>query len=579
AVEAAGEDWPTHGGAYSNQRYSTLSQIDRENVSRLAPAWVHQTGVPAAFETTPLVVGNTMYLTTPESRVLALNAATGRKLWEFVPEMEEAVICCGPANRGVAAYGERVFVGTLDARLFALDHRSGEIEWETTIAEAEDGYSITMAPLAYDGKVLVGVSGGEYGIRGFVAAYDVDDGTEVWRFHTVPAPSDAPDGWWGEWTEVTPFGTPLGRDIGAEQERLEDDRERDDWERGGGGVWMTPAYSRALDRVYISVGNPSPDFAGARRPGDNLYTGSIVALDAGTGELLWFFQYLPHDRWNLSGGGSPVLVEHDGRRLVAHAGKTGWLYVVDARTGEPVLRSQNFVPQQNLFTPPSEEGTPMAPGALGGNASPIAFAPELGFAFVAAMHQPTLYVRRYTPFQQGRPWLGGTASRIPDVEAWGVLTAIDVSSGEIRWQRRTEQPLLGAPLATAGRVVFVGEGTGSFDAFDAETGRLLWRFPAGAGVHGGPVTYRVDGIQYVVVAAGGHDLLDTTPGDDIIAFALPERRAAAGYTPADYPAASYTRGEPYVHGAVRQVPARQLRPPTSADRDTGDAVRSPPRNR
>ncbi|MFW6079824.1 MAG: PQQ-binding-like beta-propeller repeat protein, partial [Gemmatimonadota bacterium] len=170
AVEAAGEDWPTHGGAYSNQRYSTLSQIDRENVSRLAPAWVHQTGVPAAFETTPLVVGNTMYLTTPESRVLALNAATGRKLWEFVPEMEEAVICCGPANRGVAAYGERVFVGTLDARLFALDHRSGEIEWETTVAEAEDGYSITMAPLAYDGKVLVGVSGGEYGIRGFVAA-------------------------------------------------------------------------------------------------------------------------------------------------------------------------------------------------------------------------------------------------------------------------------------------------------------------------------------------------------------------------------------------------------------------------
>lgn len=566
ASEAAGEGWVVFGGTYANQRYSELGQVNRENVDRLVPAWIHQTGIAESFQSSPIVVGNVMYVTTAESQVVALHAATGELLWRFTPHLGSTVICCGPNNRGVAVYGNSVFVGTLDAKLIALDHQTGEVRWETSVADSEDGYSITMAPLAYDGRVVIGVAGGKYGIRGFVAAYDAETGEEAWRWYTIPAPDENETGWWGQWRDADPYGTSLDRDLLKERE--DSARYVDAWRRGGGPVWMTPAYDPASGTIYVSVGNPSPPLDGVVRPGDNLYTGSIVALDGRTGELRWYFQYLPHDVWDLSPGSAPFLFTLDGRRLVGHAGKTGWLYVVDAATGQPVLRSDNFVPQENLFTRPTEDGTRMAPGANGGASwSPVAYSPRTGFAYVPATHQPMIFTRAFQPKEPGRLWLGGSFILDPDESAWGVFSAIDVRTGEIVWQRQSPAPLAGAALVTAGDVVFVGQGSGTLDAFDATDGTLLWQFQAGAGVHGGPVTYQIDGVQYIAIAAGGNYQSDSPRGNAVIAFTLFDhlRRSA----PKQYAAPQYPRTGAIRHGAVRQVPAASLENPGA----TGSMVR------
>lgn len=552
AATAAGADWLSYGGAYNNQRFSRLDQITRANVSQLVPVWVFQTGIAESFETTPLVVGNIMYLTAAGSRVMALNAATGEKLWEYTPQLGTTFLCCGPNNRGVAAYQDKVYVATLDARLIALDHRTGQVVWEAQVADSREGYSLTMAPLAYAGRVVVGISGGEFGIRGFVTAYDAASGELAWRWYTVPAPSDAPNGWWGEWRDTDPFGTPLHRDI--PQEKKNSSRYPNAWRRGGGPVYMTPAYDPAKGTLFLGVGNPSPDLDGRVRPGDNLYTSSLVALDAMTGQLRWYFQYLPHNVWDLEAASPPFLFELDGQAYVGHAGKTGWLYVVRADSGAPVLRSDNFVPQENLFAAPTPEGVRMAPGANGGSGwSPVAYSPRTGFAYVLGLHQPMIYSAGAAPWQKGRLWLGGSFRLDPESEQFGTFSAIDVRTGEIRWQRRVPVPMLGAALATAGDVVFVGQGSGTFDAFDAETGELLWQFRTGSGVHGGPVSYLVDGVQYVAVAAGGNFQLDTPRGDDLFVFALPDRRPL--YRSGGYDEGRYTRAGPIRHGAIRQVPA------------------------
>ncbi|HEX6940056.1 MAG TPA: PQQ-binding-like beta-propeller repeat protein [Longimicrobiales bacterium] len=554
-TDAAGENWPTHGGAYNNQRYSTLDQINRENVADLVPVWIHQTGIAESFATTPIVVDNTMYFTTAESHVVALNAATGERLWTYVPELETTMLCCGPDNRGVAVHDDKVFVATLDARLIALNNRTGQVMWEAQIADPDDGYSETMAPLAYDGKVVVGVDGGEYGIRGFVAAYDAKTGKEVWRWYTIPAPGDGGAPWWGQWKPTDPYGTSLGRDILFEREALED--RRDAWERGGGAVTTTPAYDPATNTLYVVVDNPAPALDGAARPGDNLYTGSIVALDGRTGKMRWYFQYLPHDVWDLSGGSPPFLFHDGARKFVGHAGRTGWLYVVDAATGRPVLRSDNFVPQANLFVHPNDEGIRLLPGANGGaDWSPTAYSPRTGLVYVTALHQPMIYTRAYQPREDGRLWIGGRFLHVPNESQSGTLSAIDPRTGEIRWQRQLPAPTSGGTLATAGDIVFVGQGTGTFDAFDAQTGALLWQFRAGAGVNGSPITYMAGGVQYVAVAAGGNYQLDTPRGDDLIVFALHARRPQ---TPVrDYAIPRYTRNGAIHFGRVRQVPAAQV---------------------
>lgn len=552
----ADSNWLVHGGTYGNQRYSALAQVTRDNVSRLVPVWVYQTGIAESFVTTPLVVDGAMYLTTPESHVVALNAATGKKLWEYVPPLGTTMLCCGPESQGVAVYGDKVYVGTIDARVVALDYRTGRVAWDVSLADSQEGYSLTAAPLAAGGKVIVGVGGAEYGTRGFVAALDAASGKEVWRWYTVVPPGDGKTaGWFGEWKQTDPFGTPLNRDVANEQKLAE--RYFEGWKRGGGAVRTTPAYDPASRTLFVSVGGPAPSLDGVVRPGDNLYAGSVVALDATNGGVRWVFQYLPHDVWDLSGGSPPFLYEVGGKRYVGIAGKAGWVYVIDAANGKPVLRSDNFVPQENLFARPTEEGIRMLPGANGGNSgAPVAYSPLTSLLYVPALNQPMVYSRAYQPWEKGRLWTGGSFRYVPNEPQWGVLSAIDLKSGEIRWQRQVPAPMSGGALVTAGGLLFVGQGTGTLDAFDAQTGALLWQFPTGAGVSGSPITYQVGGVQYLAVASGGHYQLNTPRGDAVIVFALFDNRPPPVLTP--YPEPRYPKAGATRYGAARQVPAAEV---------------------
>lgn len=541
-----GAAWPAPGGNLANHRFSSLDQIDRGTVRNLVPVWIHSTGIEGALATSPIVVDNTLYATTAGGRVLALNAATGEELWRHDPDVGEVTLCCGPINRGVSAYGEKVYVASLDATLLALDARTGRVAWRVELADPAAGYSAVMAPLAADGQVYVGVAGQQYGIRGFLVAFDAETGEESWRWHTVP--SEEAGGWWGEWRDTDPFGTPLNRDVSAE--RMDSARTSGSWRVGGGGIITTPAYDPATGRLFVNVEGPAPVVDGSVRPGDNLYTGSIVALDAATGEKVWHAQYLPHDVWGLSGGSPPFLFDRGGERYVGFAGRTGWVYVFHAESGQPILRSDNFVPQEDLFRRPGtlEEGTAeseravrVAPGINGGNpGAGVAYHRGTGTVYVGGVHQPTVYAPDPTSYTQGELWLGGTLRFPPGEEQWGTLSAIDLGNGEILWQKQTPAAVHSDLLATAGGLLFAGQGSGSFDAFDSQTGQLLWQFRTGAGVHGGPVTYQVADVQYVVTPAGGSFHFDTPAGDDLIAFALASRRPAI--TINDYPATSYQSG-------------------------------------
>jgi alcohol dehydrogenase (cytochrome c) len=552
-----GVDWPAPGGNLENHNFSPLTQINAGNVRELVPVWIYSTGIEGALETSPVVVGNTLYATTAGGRVVALNAATGQELWTFDPQPETVTLCCGPINRGVAVWGNNVYVATLDAKLLALDARSGQPRWEAELGEPEIGYSAMMAPLAVDGRVYVGVSGQWYGIRGFMVAFDASSGEEIWRWHSIPTPEEG--GWTGPMETTDPFGTRLNRDIEAERERLGGWPEN--WRMGGGGITTTPAYDRATGRLFVNVEGPSPAIDAGMRPGDNLYTGSVVALDARTGQRVWHAQYLPSDAWGLSGGSPPFLFDRGGERYVAFAGRTGWVYVFRAADGAPVLRSDNFVPQEGLFTRPTrDDPVRVAPGMNGGNAgSPVSYHPNSGRVFVGGVHQPMVYALEPQLYGRGQLWLGGSVRFTPDDEQWGTITAIDLADGQIAWQRRTPAPVHSGVLATAGDLVVVGQGTGSIDALHSGNGELLWQFNTAAGVHGSPVTYSVGGVQYIVVPAGGSHHFGTPPGDNIIAFALASRRPPVTVEP--YPATTYQRRGPATPAPRDATPATRDAPP------------------
>ncbi|HEX9107801.1 MAG TPA: PQQ-binding-like beta-propeller repeat protein, partial [Longimicrobiales bacterium] len=539
-------------------RYSTLNQVATSNVGDLALAWIYQTGIAESFQSTPVVAGNVMFLTTPESHVVALNAASGDRLWEFIPRLRRTALCCGPNNRGVAAYGDRVYVGTIDAHLVALDSRTGRVDWDVALADSAEPASITMAPLAAGNHIMVGMAGGEFGIRGRVLALDPATGAIQWRFNTIPGPGEEgqASGWYGQWRETDPFGTPLNRDVDAEKKQYYQGT-GESWHHGGGGVYTTPAYDPQTATLFLSVGNPAPDLNGLMRPGDNLFTGSVVALDAGTGRLKWYFQEVPHDLWNLSPASAPVLFDIKGHAYLAQAGKTGWLYVIDPVSGRPLLRSDNFVPQENLFAVPSDTGVRMLPGPNGGAGwAPPAFSPRTGLVYVQAVHQPTVYQRSSAPYETGQLFVGGTLRYLPNEPQWGVVTAIDPISGQIRWQRQLPRPNLSGLLATAGDLVFAGEADGFLDAFDARSGDLVWQYPTGAGVSGGVMTYNVDGVQYVAVASGGDAQLATRPGDNLYVFALRSKIPVHGH--GTLPEPRYTRNGPV--GARQATPAAQAAP-------------------
>ncbi|CAG0965956.1 alcohol dehydrogenase (cytochrome c) [Methylophilaceae bacterium] len=561
-------DWPSYGRDYSNQRFSPLSQIDRTNVQNLSLAWQYQSGVKATFQATPIVTNGVMYLSLPFNHVVALDARNGKELWRYQhARRPDWKLCCGPANRGVAVSGGKVFIGTVDARLVALDAKSGKVLWDINVVEANvvtekqealnrsdpnssakvtggTGIGMAMAPVVYKNKVMIGVTGvgyglhidnptsdaplgavigvtGRYGRPGFLAVYDVNTGRKVWQFDSIPQ-----EGWEGTFTQTTPDGVPLNRDIANERATLS--QYADAARFGGGSVWSTPAIDPKLNLLYFGTGNPSPQMNDISRPGDNLYTVSLVALDADSGELRWYYQQVPHDLWGYDVASPPALfnvkVAGEDVPAVGQAGKTGWFYVHDRLTGKLLFKSEAFVPQENLFAKATKEGTRIFPGILGGsNWSPVAVDQAGQQVFVAGIHAPIKYTLHETPGKDGQPPIRYASSEPLEEARWGLLSAISLTDGRIRWQQKTEQPLIGGILATAGGLLFMGEGNGNFNAYDTGSGSLLWQTRADAGVNAPPVSYEIDGVQYIAVAAGGNSIFGYKQGDNLLVYSLSKK--------------------------------------------------------
>jgi alcohol dehydrogenase (cytochrome c) len=506
---------------YAQTRYYPATQINTKNVAKLRPAFSFQTEVLESMETAPIVVDGVMYITTSYNHVYALDAVTGKEFWHYKHKMGAVTTyCCGPNNRGVAIMGDKLYMGTLDAKLLALDAKTGKVLWSTQIADPEAGYSETMAPVAVDGKILIGTNGGEYGIRGFVKAYSATDGKLLWTFNTVPD-----RGHEGVWAVNDATNRNMHRDIAAEKAQFA--KGGDFYKTLGGGVWMAPAVDKQSNTAFFVVGNPSPDLYGAERPGDNLYTDSIVAVDLNTGAYKWHYQYVAHDVWDLDAVSPVILTDAMGkdgkmRKVAIHGGKTGHVYVHDRATGELIRFSEAMVPQENMWVLPTKDGARMLPGANGGvEWSPMAVNPKLRMAYAANLHQPMTYHVEEAKYPGGKLWLGGAFKVIAAEKQWGRLAAVNLDTGKMAWKFDTEQPLIGGVLATAGDLVFNGEGNGLFRAFDAKTGKKLWEYQCGAGVNAPAVSYTAGGKQYIAVAAGGNTQLDFKRGNSVIVFALP----------------------------------------------------------
>src|SRR5437868_3357501 len=506
-------------GNYAQTRFHPARQINRDTVKNLHVAWIFQTDVKELMETSLIVVDGVMFVTTSFSHVYALDAKTGQQLWHYNHKMAPVTtFCCGPNNRGVQVLGDLVYLATLDSKLVALNAKTGDVVWKTDIADPELGYSETMAPTVVKDKVLIGTNGGEYGIRGFLRAYDAKTGKLVWNFDTVPEKSV------GVWATQDATGRDMHRDIAAEKAQLA--KSGDPYAKLGGGVWQNPAVDLATNRIYFLVGNPSPDLDGSVRPGDNLYTDSLVSVDLETGRYVCHFQYVAHDVWDLDAVSPAVLVDvkdKDGKVVpgVLHAGKTGHIYVHNRSDCSLIRFSDAMVPQENMWVLPTKEGARMLPGANGGvEWSPIAVNPGLHLAYAANLHQPMTYHVEEVPYPGGKLWLGGAFKVIPSEEQWGRLVAVNLDTGKVAWGVKTPQPLIGGVLATAGDLVFNGEANGWFKAFDAKTGKELWKYNCGAGVNAPAVSYMVGGTQYIAVAAGGNNQIDAKRGNSVFVFAL-----------------------------------------------------------
>ena len=522
AADKDGNNFLHSNANYANSRYYAAKQITTANVGSLRPAFTFQTEVLESMETAPIVVDGTMYITTSYNHVYAIDPVTGKQKWHYKHKMGPVTTyCCGPNNRGVAISGGHVFMGTLDAKLVALDAKTGKLVWDTQIADPELGYSETMAPVAVNGRILIGTNGGEYGIRGFVKSFDAKDGKLQWTFHTIPE-----KGHEGVWAVNDASGRNMHRDIAAEKAQLAK-HGGDFYKTLGGGVWMAPAVDLESNTAFFVVGNPSPDLYGAERPGDNLYTDSIVAVDLNTGKYKWHYQYVAHDVWDVDSVSPVILTEAKGKdgkmvKVAIHGGKTGFVYVHDRATGELIRLSEPMVPIDGMWTLPTKEGAKMMLGANGGvEWSPMAINPETRLVYAANLIQPMTYHVEASKYPGGKLWLGGAFKTIPSEKQSGRLSAVNLDTGKVAWKFDTDEPLIGGVLATAGGLVFNGEANGLFRAFDAKNGKKLWEYQTGAGVNAPAVSYTVGGKQYIAGAAGGNNQIDAKRGNSVVVFALP----------------------------------------------------------
>ncbi len=500
ATEEPG-NWLTYGGDYRSHHYSSLNQITAENVHRLRAKWIYQMHRPKV-ETTPIVVDGVMYVTRPPSDVIALDAETGRALWTFEYRLTANVyVCCGQVNRGLAILGTTLFLTTLDAKLIALDARSGRMLWKKDLADPGLNYTATGAPLVIKDKVIAGIAGAEGGIRGFLDAYDAKTGERLWRFWTIPAPGEPGSETWEGGGNA--------------------------WKHGGGSTWITGSFDPELNLVYWGTGNPGPDYNGDVRPGDNLYTCSLLALDVDSGKLKWHFQFTPHDTHDWDATQVPVLLDSTfnghPRKLVIVPSRNGFHYVLDRQTGEFLLARQYVKqtwakeidkkgrPVLNPDQDPTYEGNDSVwPGVDGGNnwMSP-SYNPNTKLLYFNSREERRRYFKTDAPeFRPGEAYFGGGGgggARFRPEESWGRLLAMVPETGEIKWEHRILTPPWAGTLSTAGNLVFSATPSGNFYALDARTGKELWNFNGGDRVYASPITFLSRGKQLVTIPIG--DLL------------------------------------------------------------------------
>jgi alcohol dehydrogenase (cytochrome c) len=502
------ENWLTYSGSYASQRYSLLKQVTPINVKNLEQKWIFQAESLEKFETTPLVVDGVMYLTQAPSDVVALDAKTGRIFWIYRYVVSTDVRpCCGSVNHGLAILGDTLYLATLDAHLVAIDAKAGRPLWNVKVATASAGYAMTLAPLVVKDKVIIGVAGGEFGIRGFVAAFNASTGSEVWRTYTVPGPGEpGHESWQGN-----------------------------SWEHGGGPVWLTGSFDPALNLTYWGTGNPGPDWNPAQRVGDNLYSDSVLALDADTGKLKWYFQFTPNDPYDYDAVQIPVLV--DGmwngapRKLMMWANRNGFFYVLDRVNGQflagyPFIKlnwASGLDAKGRPIPTPQPEGTPTFPGLQGGtNWYSPSYSPRTGLFYVSAWEDyASVFIREAQTFEEGRRFVGGRptspipgaqnvpgATKRPPINVWteaaghGAVIAIDPRTGEKKWKFPMTDTTDSGILTTASDLLFTGGREGYFQALDARSGALLWKTILGGPIVAGPMTYQAEGKQYIAVAAG-----------------------------------------------------------------------------
>jgi alcohol dehydrogenase (cytochrome c) len=495
--------WLTYGGDYASQRYSPLTQITPANVNRLVPQWTFQTGTTGAFQTTPLLIDGVLYVTGFNNNAWAVDARSGRQIWRYRRDIPSDLHnCCGAVNRGFAVLGDRLFMTTIDAHLVALDMKTGSLLYDVELADYKVGYSATVAPLAVKDKIIIGIAGAEFGIRGFIDAYDPVTGKRDWRFWTVAGPGDPGFSSWPQ--------------------------NSDAYKRGGGSIWVTGSYDPEQNLVFFGTGNPGPDYYSQNREGDNLYTASLVALDADTGKAKWHYQFTPHDVHDWDSTQVPVLadlpINGQTRKVVMFANRNGFFYTIDRVTGK-IIVAKPFVETtwakeigptgRPVLLPgniPDENGTKTCPDLGGGtNYMSPSYDPSTRTFFVTARETCATYYSWEQPFQPGVQWESGATQRPRGQVNFGALRAIDPATGERKWEFRYPTVSSSGVLSTASGLVFNADGDGNILAFDSRTGKNLWHYQTGSGIRAtAGTTYMLDGKQYLLVPSGS----------TLVAFAL-----------------------------------------------------------